>query len=333
MPKKIIIIAEAGINHNGSISKALKLIDVASQAGADIVKFQVTNPENILKTAKKAEYQKKKYDNESQFEMINKIHLDWKKVHPILINRCKVRNIEFMTSVFDKNAVDQIVKLNVKRIKIPSGEITNIPLLKYVARYNKKIIISTGASTLKEISFALKTLINFGTQKKNITLLHCNSAYPTPYKDVNLNVIKSLKKKYNVNVGLSDHTLGFAVSIAAAALGAQIIEKHFTLDKKLNGPDHKISLNPKELKELIILIRNVEKALGISKKKPTQSEIKNINIIRQSITAIKTIKKGDLFTNENIGLKRPNYGLPPIMLEKLYNSKSKKTFLIGQQIK
>ena len=334
MFKKTIIIAEAGVNHNGSIKKALQLIDKAAQAGADIVKFQITNPENISQTAKKASYQKKNSrDKENQYEMVKKFHLDWKRFHPILIKRCKEQKIEFLTSVFDKDAVNELINLKIKKIKIPSGEITNIPLLKHVGRFNRKIILSTGASTIKEISFALKILIKSGTYKKNITLLHCNSAYPTPFKDVNLNVIESLKKKYKINVGLSDHTLGIEIPIAAAALGINIIEKHFTLNKNLNGPDHKISLEPEELKRMIISIRNVEIALGGSKKVPTPSEIKNINLIRQSVTAIKQIKKGDLFNSKNIGLRRPNYGLPPIILEKLYNKKSKKNYYTEQQIK
>ena len=333
MFKKKIIISEAGVNHNGSIKNALRLVDKAAEAGANIVKFQITNLENLSKTAKKANYQKKNSnDKENQYEMVKKFHLNWRRAHPLLIKRCKIKKIEFLTSVFDIKGVDELINLGIQKIKIPSGEIVNIPLLKYVGSFNKKIILSTGVSTIKEISFALKTLVKSGTYKKNITLLHCNSAYPTPYKDVNLRVIKSLTKKYNINVGLSDHTLGIEIPIAAAALGVKIIEKHFTLNKNLKGPDHKISLDPKELKRMIISIRNVEEGLGKSKKKPTNSELKNINLIRQSITAIKPIKKGDIFSEKNIGLKRPNYGLPPIFLERLYKKKSKKNYLTDQQI-
>ena len=328
MKNKVFIIAEAGVNHNGSIKKAIRLVDIAANAGADAVKFQIINAaELITKRAKKADYQKvNSKRNETQYEMIKKLELNWKVVHPILINRCHKKKVIFMTSAFDIKGLNEIRKLGINFYKVPSGEINNIPYLKHLGSFNKKTFLSTGMSTISEIDLAVKTLLNSGLSKKKLVILHCNSAYPTPYSDANLNVIKILASRYKVPIGFSDHTLGIEAPIAAVALGAKVIEKHFTISKQLKGPDHTSSLEPQELNAMVKSIRNIENALGRGKKIVTHSEGINKRHVRKSIVALKEIEAGEIFSEKNITLKRPGTGLQPIHWYKIIGKKSKRNY-------
>jgi len=312
------IIAEAGVNHNGSIELAKKLIDVAVDAGADAVKFQTFKAENIVtKNAPKAEYQKQTTDTkESQYDMIKKLELD-EEAHKELMKYCKNKNILFFTTPFDHESIELLNQLGLEIFKIPSGEITNLPYLRHIGRLKKKVILSTGMADLGEIEDAIDVLVDSGTTRENITLLHCTTEYPAPIEEVNLKAIVTLKEAFKLPVGYSDHTPGIEVPIAAVALGAVVIEKHFTLDKNLPGPDHKASLEPHELKQMVSAIRNIEKALGNGIKKPTQSELKNRNIARKSIVAKIRIKKGEIFTEENLTTKRPGTGISPIRWDEL----------------
>jgi len=329
-----IIIAEAGVNHNGSIPLAKKLIDIAADAGADYVKFQTFKAESLVsKYVDKAEYQKKSSGgDDSQFEMIKKLELD-QGAHEVLIAYCKEKKIQFLSTAFDHRSIDMLEKFNIPFYKIPSGEITNLPYLRHIGSMGKPIIVSTGMSTLKEVEDALNILLNSGAEKDNITILHCNTEYPTPMKDVNLNAMLTIKEKFDISIGYSDHTLGTEVSIAAVALGAKVIEKHFTIDRKMEGPDHAASLEPKELKEMINSIRNIEIALGGKEKLPSASEIKNIEFARKSITAKKLIKKGEIFTEKNLTTKRPGIGLSPMIWDDVINQKSKYNFKKDDLIK
>ncbi len=330
---KTVIIAEAGVNHNGSLQNAYKLIDVAANCKADYIKFQIVDASVISTNAKKAKYQiDKKNKTESQFSMIKKLEMNWFKIHPLLIKKCKKKNIRFLTSIFDTGWINEIKKLNLDYIKIPSGEINNYPLLKSVANLNKKVLLSTGASKILEIKDAIDFLFKNGLKKNNLTVMHCNSAYPTPVNDINLLAIKYLKDKTKLNIGFSDHSLGAEAAIASVAFGVTVIEKHFTLSNSMSGPDHKISLNPKQLKSFINSIRKTEKALGKYNKFVTNSERPNRNIIRKSIYANSIIKKGDKFTSKNIKLKRPGVGMHPIKFEKIIGKKSKKNFKLDQLI-
>ena len=334
MKKKAIIIAEAGVNHNGNLKLAYKLIDAAVYAGADYVKFQTGIPDlSISKNAKKAKYQIKNTNNkENQLDMVKKITLplsDFRK----LKKYSNKRKIKFLSTPFDEISVSYLNKLRMDFIKIPSGEITNYPFIKCIARLKKKIILSTGMSNLDEIKKTLKILTFFGTRKKNITILQCNTEYPTPYEDVNLRAMITIKNFFKTNVGLSDHSLGIEAPLAAAALGAKVIEKHLTLNKKMKGPDHSSSLEPDEFKLMVKSIRNVEKCLGNGKKIPSSSEKKNINIARKSIVASKIIKKGEIFSANNLTTKRPGNGLSPMLWNILIGKKAKKIFLKDQLIK
>ncbi|MBC8489755.1 MAG: N-acetylneuraminate synthase [Bacteroidetes bacterium] len=313
MKYNVLIIAEAGINHNGSLKTAHKLIDVAVDAGADVVKFQTFTAEAVVsKGAAKAAYQKETTDaGESQYEMIRKLELD-KEAHIELIAYCEQKGIEFLSSPFDHKSIDLLDDIELKRFKIPSGEITNLPYLRHIGSLGKPIILSTGMATLKEVEYALNVLEESGTPKSQITVLHCNTEYPTPMEDVNLKAMLTIRNELGVNIGYSDHTLGIEVPIAAVAMGATIIEKHFTLDRKLPGPDHAASLEPNELKEMVKAIRNIEKAMGDGIKKPSPSEIKNMPIARKSIVAKTLIKKGEIFTEENLTVKRPGTGISPM---------------------
>ena len=330
----VFIIAEAGVNHNGSISIAKKLIDMAVKAGADAVKFQTFKAENLVTmNAKKANYQKKNDKrNESQFDMLKKLELS-PLMHKVLLSYCKKKNILFLSSPFDLQSIDFLNNLGLKIFKIPSGEITNFPYLKKIGRLKKKIILSTGMSNMSEIKKALKVLVKSGTKKKNITVLHANTEYPTPARDVNLRSMLSIGKKLNVNFGYSDHTLGFEVSVAAVALGAKCIEKHFTLNSNLRGPDHRASLEPKDLIKMINAIRNIEIALGSRVKRPSKSEIANIKIVRKSLVASQDIKKGEIFTEQNLTAKRPGNGLSPFKITKFLGKRSLKNYKKDQQIK
>ena len=329
--KKVIIIAEAGVNHNGSIELAKRLIDRAAEAGADAVKFQSFKAENLVtKNAKKAEYQETATGTaENQFQMIKKLELDYEK-HGELMNYCQEKGIMFLSSPFDLESIDLLHKLELEIFKIPSGEITNLPYLRKIGKLKKKVILSTGMSTLGDIEQALKILRENGTD--DITILHCNTEYPTPMKDVNLNAMNTIRDAFKVEVGYSDHTLGIEIPIAAVALGATIIEKHFTLDKTMEGPDHRASLEPDELKSMVIAIRNIEKAMGDGVKKLTESESKNIKIARKSIVASQNIKKGEIFTEENLGIKRPGDGISPMNWDQVLGKIAKQDFKEDEKI-
>lgn len=315
---KVFIIAEAGVNHNGSIELAKKLIDVAVEAGADAVKFQTFKAENLVsKNAQKAEYQKETTDKEeSQFDMIKKLELDV-GTHKELISYCNSKDIMFLSTPFDHDSIELLNDLGLEIFKIPSGEITNLPYLRHIGKLNKKVILSTGMADMGEIEDALDVLIDAGTKKENITVLHANTMYPTPMEDVNLKAMVTIGKSFDVAFGYSDHTLGIEVDIAAVALGASCIEKHFTLDKNMDGPDHKASLEPRELITMVKAIRNIELALGSSIKKPSKSETPNMQIARKSIIARKAIKKGEILSVENLAIKRPGSGINPMRWDEI----------------
>lgn len=324
---KVFIIAEAGVNHNGSKELAKKLIDVASEAGADAVKFQTFKAENLVsKNAAKADYQKQTTDKEeSQFEMIKKLELD-ADTHKELMAYCQEKNIMFLSTPFDHDSIDLLSDLGVEIFKIPSGEITNLPYLRYIGRLNKKVILSTGMSDMDEIKDALDVLTTSGTAKNNITVLHANTEYPTPMEDVNLKAMLTIGNTFDVEYGYSDHTLGIEVDIAAVAMGASCIEKHFTLDKTMKGPDHKASLEPVELKAMVKAIRNIELALGSSIKKPSNSESKNKPIARKSIVAKTDIKQGEIFSEKNITVKRPGNGISPMRWDEIIGTVASKEY-------
>ena len=328
---RVVIIAEAGVNHNGNLKIAKKLVDVAKLARADYVKFQsFTHDKLVIKNAPKANYQKSNFNTgETQNSMLQKLQLS-PLDHLKLINYCKNKKINFLSTAFDIDNLKFLLKNKINFIKIPSGEITNLLLLKYIKKQKKKILLSTGASTLKEVEKAIKVL---NKSKKDITILQCNSAYPTPINDLNLRTLNTFKKKFNCNIGLSDHSLSTIVPAAAVAMGATIIEKHFTLSRKMVGPDHKSSLEPKELKQMIKSIREIEISLGSSKKTITKSEAENRKIIRKSLVAQKYIPKGQKFTNKNIVSKRPAEGISPMNFKKILGKKAKKNFKPDEIIK
>ena len=328
MRKHVLIIAEAGVNHNGSIKMAKQLIDVATEAGADIVKFQTFKAGKLVsKAARQAEYQKANLKNmdDSQYNMLKKLELD-EVMHIELIDYCQQKGITFLSTGFDEESVDMLNRLGVPFYKIPSGEITNKPYLQHIARKLKPVVISTGMADLNEIKEALDVLTGEGLDLSMITVLHCNTEYPTPMEDVNLKAMLTIKETFKVKVGYSDHTKGIEVAIAAVAMGAEVIEKHFTLDRNLPGPDHKASLEPDELKAMVSAIRNIELALGDGVKKASKSEIKNITIVRKSIVAIKEIKKGEIFSTQNIAAKRPGNGISPMRWDEIIGEKAIKEF-------
>lgn len=325
---KVLIIAEAGVNHNGDIDIAKKLVDVAAESGADIVKFQTAKAENVVsRFAKKAEYQIENTGNgaESQLEMIQKLVLD-DSAWSILIDYCKQKNIKFLSTPFDLESVDLLHNLGLKIFKIPSGEITNLPYLRKIGKYNKQVILSTGMANLGEIESAIAVLVDSGTKRENITLLQCNTEYPTPFADVNLKAMKSLKKAFRLPVGYSDHTPGIAIPLAAVGMGAKVIEKHFTLDKNMEGPDHKASLEPCELKAMVQGIREIELALGDGIKQTSASEAKNKPIARKSIVANCAIKKGEILSESNLYTKRPAGGISPMEWDKVIGTKAVRDF-------
>jgi N,N'-diacetyllegionaminate synthase len=326
--RKTFIIAEAGVNHNGSLELAKKMIDAAVEAGADAVKFQTFNAEKVVsKYAPKAEYQKKTtIADESQLEMVKKLELD-AVAHRTLIDYCKKKNLRFLSTPFDLESVDLLNELGLDIFKIPSGEITNLPYLRKIGALKKKTFLSTGMASLGEIEDALDVLTGAGTKLKDITVLHCNTEYPTPLEDVNLRAMLTIKDAFpGVNIGYSDHTLGIEIPIAAAAMGATIIEKHFTLDRTMEGPDHRASLAPDELKAMVTAIRNIEKALGNGIKKPSPSELKNKPIARKSIVAARNIQKGESFTEENLTVKRPGTGIGPMRWDEILGRKASRNF-------
>jgi N,N'-diacetyllegionaminate synthase len=313
--EKVIIIAEAGVNHNGDIDLAKKLIDVAVEAGVDYVKFQTFKSESLVsKSAKKADYQieNTKDATENQLQMLKKLELSHEQ-HVELMAYCRQKNISFFSTAFDIESLIYLKVLGLTMVKIPSGEITNLPYLRKAAELFSKVIISTGMSTLEDIEKALNVFLSAGIKRETIYILHCNTEYPTPMKDVNLLAMLAIKNKFNVEIGYSDHTLGIEVPTAAVALGAKMIEKHFTLDRSLPGPDQLASLEPLELKAMVACIRNVELAIsGNGIKEPSSSELKNMEIARKSIVAKTAINKGDIFSESNIKTKRPGNGISPM---------------------
>ncbi len=324
--RQTMIIAEAGVNHNGDYNIAKKMIDCAKKAGADVVKFQTGLPHNVIsKYAPKADYQIRNTanSNESQLEMAQTIALKYETFYDLKLY-CQNIGIEFLSTPFDLESIDYLHKIGMKKWKIPSGEITNLPYLEHIGRYKEPIILSTGMSTLCEVREALSVLHGVGAEE--ITLLHCTTDYPTSYSDVNLNAMLSMKKEFDVEIGYSDHTLGIAIPIMAVAMGAVIIEKHFTLSRKMAGPDHSASLEPNELKDMITAIRNVEKAFGDGEKKPQSSEIPNIAVARKSIVAKRAIEQGERFSEANITTKRPGTGLSPMRWYEVIGTVAKRDF-------
>ena len=324
----VFVIAEAGVNHNGNIELAKKLIDVASKAGADAVKFQTFKASNLVsKDAKKAHYQKENMQDsdDNQFNMLKKLELDV-DAHKKLIEYCKSKNIIFLSTPFDHESIELLSDLGLSIFKIPSGEITNLPYLRHIGSLDKEVILSTGMANMDEISDALEILLKAGTKKQNITILHANTMYPTPMEDVNLKAMLSIRDSFGCEVGYSDHTLGIEVDIAAVAMGASVIEKHFTLDKTMQGPDHKASLEPDELEAMVKAIRNIQKALGSSEKKPSPSEMPNMEVTRKSIVASCRIKKGDVFTEQNLTTKRPANGISPMKWDEYIGKEAMKDY-------
>ena len=326
---QIVIIAEAGVNHNGSLDIAMHLVDKAVEAGADIIKFQTFKAEKLVsKSAKQADYQKKNIGSkadDSQWNMLKKLELSHED-HEVLIQYCNQKGIRFFSTAFDMESIDYLHSLNLGLWKIPSGEITNYPYIKKIAQFHEPVILSTGMCEMDDISAAMNVLLENGVQRDQITILHCNTEYPTPFEDVNLLAMQQIKEDFQVKVGYSDHTKGIEVPIAAVALGACVIEKHFTLDRNMEGPDHQASLEPDELKAMVAAIRHIEKALGSGKKTVSASERKNIAIARKSIVAACPIKKGETLTEENLTVKRPGTGISPMRWEETIGTKAIKDF-------
>ena len=326
---KTLIIAEAGVNHNGSIELAKKLVEKAKEAGADFIKFQTFKASKLMtKAAKQAEYQQKNIGKEgdSQYQMLKKLELSPEE-HEILIDYCKELGIKFFSTAFDFDSIDYLHSLNLGLWKIPSGEVTNYPFLKRIAAFNEPTILSTGMCDMEDVRDAVEALYKNGLSKENLILLHCNTEYPTPFEDVNLKAMDALRNEFGVEVGYSDHTKGIEVPIAAVALGATVIEKHFTLDRNMEGPDHKASLEPDELKAMVSAIRNIEKAVGgDGTKHVSESEKKNIAIARKSIVAACDIEAGEVFTEQNLTVKRPGSGISPMRWEEVLGQKAKRGF-------
>ena len=329
MIKHTIIIAEAGVNHNGSIKLAKKLVEKAKEAGVNYIKFQTFKASKLVtKAAKQAEYQQKNIGKEgvSQYQMLKKLELSPEE-HEVLIDYCRQLGIKFFSTAFDFDSIDYLHSLNLGLWKIPSGEVTNYPFLKRIAAYNEPTILSTGMCDMEDVRAAVEALYKNGLSKENLILLHCNTEYPTPFEDVNLKAMDALRKEFGVEVGYSDHTKGIEVPIAAVALGATVIEKHFTLGRNMEGPDHKASLEPDELKAMVSAIRNIEKAVGgDGTKHVSESEKKNIAIARKSIVAACDIKAGEEFTEQNLTVKRPGSGISPMRWEEVLAQKAKKDF-------
>jgi N,N'-diacetyllegionaminate synthase len=330
---KTLIIAEAGVNHNGDMAMAKQLIAAAKSAGADIVKFQTFKTGNLVtKSADKAEYQKSTTGtSENQYDMIRKLELS-RADHEMLINECHRLGIRFFSTAFDTESFDLLVSLGLDQVKIPSGELTNLPLLRYTTRLGLPVMLSTGMATLGEIEAAIGAIVQAGTPRNLITLLHCTTEYPAPMVDVNLRAMVSMKAALGVEVGYSDHTPGIEIPIAAVALGARVIEKHFTLDRTLPGPDHQASLEPSELKAMVEAIRNVEVALGDGVKRPSPSELKNKPIARKSLVAIRTIRAGESFSEDNIGTKRPGTGITPMRWNEVIGRRAPRDFSVDELI-
>ncbi len=328
---RVFVIAEAGVNHNGDIEIAKQLIDAASEAGADAVKFQTFQADSLVcRTAKKAEYQLETTDRtETQYDMLKKLELT-PQMHRELIEHCIKRNIMFLSTPFDLESIKLLSELGMQIYKIPSGEITNLPYLREIAKQQKKIILSTGMSSMDEVKAAVNVLKNNGTE--DITLLHCNTQYPTPISDVNLLAMVKMREETGLPVGYSDHTQGIEVPIAAAALGAEVIEKHFTLNRKMEGPDHKASLEPQELMQMVVGIRKIESALGSNIKQVSESEMTNVAIVRKSIVAAANIKRGDKYTEKNITTKRPATGISPMLWDEIIGKTADRDYKVDEMI-
>lgn len=328
MKRKVIIIAEAGVNHNGSIELAKKLIDVAADAGADFVKFQTFKVDKLVsKAAKKAAYQSVNLQDGdgSQYTMLKKLELSASN-HRELLAYTNQKGIQFLSTGFDEDSIDYLDQLGLPLFKIPSGEITNKPYLQHIARKGKPVIMSTGMADLNEVKDALHVLTNEGLNLNQITVLHCTTEYPAPINEVNLMAMNTIAETFKIKIGYSDHTEGIEISLAAVAMGATVIEKHFTLDKNMEGPDHKASLEPNELKKMVNGIRNIELAMGNGIKTPSLSEIKNKVAARKSIVAAKYISKDEIFSSENLTVKRPGNGISPMLWERVIGSKAKKDY-------
>lgn len=333
MKNRTLIIAEAGVNHNGDLKLAKQLIDAAAEAGADFVKFQTFNANRqVTRTAKKADYQTRiTGSTESQHEMLRRLELTV-DMHHELIAHCAKRNIGFFSTGFDIESVDLLVSLGQDHFKIPSGEITNLPYLRHIGQLGGKVILSTGMATLGEIEAAIEVFEQAATPRTNLTVLHCTTEYPTPMNEVNLHAMQSIHAAFGVDVGYSDHTLGIEVAIAAVALGASVIEKHFTLDRNLAGPDHKASLEPEELKAMVAAIRNIEVALGDGVKRLASSEARNKPVVRKSLVASRAIKAGETFTAENITPKRPGTGISPMRWDEVMGKKARRDFATDELV-
>lgn len=324
---KTLIIAEAGVNHNGDLALAHSLIDAAAAAGADIVKFQTFSAARLVTGfAKKADYQQRTTGSaESQFQMLRRLELS-PADHTSLVERCRLRGIEFLSTGFDEDSLDLLVSLGVRRLKVPSGEITNLPYLRHLGALGKDVILSTGMATLSEIEAALDVVESAGTPRDRITVLHCTTEYPTPMTEVNLSAMDTIRSAFGVAVGYSDHTAGFEVSIAAAARGATVIEKHFTLSREMEGPDHQASLEPGELTAMVSAIRHVELALGDGRKRPSAGEQRNRTVARRSIVASRAIRAGEVFSTDNLAAKRPAGGLSPMRWDDVIGRRATRDF-------
>lgn len=331
--KRVIIIAEAGVNHNGDIELARRMITAARESGADYVKFQTAVPELVISTfAPKAEYQKETTgEAESQLEMCKAIHLPL-NAYESLAEQCRQEGIGFLSTPFDSPSIETLAPLGMDYWKIPSGEVTNLPYLRHIAKKGGKVILSTGMSRLDEIVTALDVLENGGISRRDVTLLHCNTQYPTPYEDVNLRAMEALRSLGVEAVGYSDHTLGIEVPIAAVAMGAEVIEKHFTLDRRMEGPDHRASLEPEELKQMVSAIRHIERAIGSGEKRPSASETPNIEIARRSIVAARAISRGEVLDESNLDVKRPAGGISPMMWDTVVGTTAKRDYQPDEMI-
>jgi len=330
---RTLIIAEAGVNHNGELSLAMRLVDAAADAGADVVKFQTFSADRMVTTqADKAGYQiANDGRDETQHEMLRRLELT-REMHRDLQAQCRTRGIGFLSTAFDVGSVDLLVELGLDRFKIPSGEITNLPFLRHIGSLRKSVIMSTGMATLAEIGAALAVLESAGTPRECVTVLHCNTEYPTPMQDVNLRAMLAIRDAFGVQVGYSDHTLGIEIATAAVALGATVIEKHLTLDRRMPGPDHKASLEPTELAAMVAAIRNLEQALGDGVKRPSVSEAKNMAVARKSLVAARRISKGQPFTIDNVTVKRPGTGVSPMRLDEVIGRAAPRDFAADELI-
>ena len=333
MKNKTLIIAEAGVNHNGDLDRAKQLIDAAAKAGADLVKFQTFSADRLVtRTATKAVYQTQTTDiTESQYEMLRRLELS-SDMHQELIARCANQNIGFFSTAFDIESIDLLVSLGQDHFKIPSGEITNLPYLLKIGRLGQNVILSTGMATLGDIEAAIGALQQAGTPRAKITVLHCTTEYPTPMTEVNLRAMQSIRSAFGVEVGYSDHTPGIEVAIAAVAMGASVIEKHFTMDCNLPGPDHKASLEPDDLEAMVSAIRNIEIALGDGVKRLTHSEARNMPVMRKSLVASQNIQTGETFSAENITTKRPGTGISPMRWDEVIGRKASRDFAADELI-